>query len=549
MISSTKFVLLRSLSSSQARNFAKSTVNKKKTLPYFKIGTGSIFTTFIVYDYIVNDFTYCGAISRFMRSLKVATQISWDYLLLQRKESYENYDVLVKEVHLKSANRLLDACLRNGGLYIKVGQGVAAINHILPLEYTQTLCKLQDECLPTSKEDVQKVFTKDFGMLPEDMFQDFDYKPIAAASLAQVFRAKLKTGEEVAVKVQYGDLQKRFTSDLGTIIFLQDIVELFFKDYNFGWIVRDAKKNLIQELNFIEEGKNSEKCAKDLQKFNFVHIPKVYWNHTKERVLTLEWINGLKITNVIDLKKQNLNLSEIDFKLFTIFAEQIFNTGFVHADPHPGNIFVRKAKNSNESELVILDHGLYETVPENVRLPLCEFWEATVLKDEKRMKRSALALNINEYKNFAQVLFQVPFEINGGQVKTKLSDKDIEYMQQIAKNNFDRIMQTLREMPRNMLFVVRNLNTIRAISRHHGDVVDRPKVMARHAQRCMYTKYNSFLGYLRWICRRAIFEYCLLKNSFKTSVFSLYINVLYKLGRSPVTSKQVFKSGMEASMT
>ncbi|XP_055837635.1 uncharacterized aarF domain-containing protein kinase 5 [Episyrphus balteatus] len=543
MFSFNKLLLVRTLGTSQAKHLARNiNIIKKRKFSYFKIGTGTTLTTFIVYDYVVNDFTYCGATSRFLRSLKVATQIAFDYLLLQQKESYENYEQLLKEVHLKSAKRLLDACLNNGGLYIKVGQGVSAINHILPIEYTQTLCKLHDQCLQTTKEDVQEVFKRDFGQLPEEIYENFDYKPIAAASLAQVFRAKLKTGEDVAIKVQYSDLQKRFTSDLGTIMFLQDIIELFFKNYNFSWIMQDLKKNLIQELNFVEEGKNSEKCARDLQKFKFVYIPKVYWNHTKERVLTLEWIDGVKITNINDLKKQKLNLPEIDFKLFTIFAEQIFNTGFVHADPHPGNIFVRKAKNSNASELVILDHGLYETVPEKVRLALCDFWEATVLRDEKRMKRSASALNINEYKNFAQVLFQVPFEINGGQVKTKLSDEDIKYMQLVARNNFDRIMQTLREMPRNMLFVVRNLNTIRAISRHHGDVVDRPKVMARHAQRCLYTKYNSFVGYLRWICRRALFEYCLLKNSFKTSVFSLYINTLYKLGRSPITSEQIFKA-------
>lgn len=542
MFSPIKSSLFRSFAISKVNNFTSKTIpNKTKPkLPYFKIATGSIFTTFIVYDYVINDFTSCGAISRFLRSLKVATQISFDYLLLRQKENEENYEQLLKAIHLKSANRLLDACLSNGGLYIKVGQGVSAINHILPIEYTETLSKLQDECLPTSKEDVQKVFKQDFGLLPEEMYESFDYKPIAAASLAQVFRAKLKTGEDVAIKVQYSDLKNRFTSDLGTIIFLQDIVEFFFNDYNFGWIVHQAKNNLIQELNFIEEGKNSEKCAKDLQNFKFVYIPKVYWQQTKERVLTLEWIDGVKITNLDELKSQKLNLSEIDYKLFTVFAEQIFNTGFVHADPHPGNIFVRKSKKSNTPELVILDHGLYETVPETVRLPLCDFWEATVLKDEKRMKQSALALGITEYKNFAQVLFQVPFEINGGQVKTKLSDEDIVYMQRIATQNFDRIMQTLREMPSNMLFVVRNLNTIRAISRHHGDVVDRPKVMARHAQKCLYTKYNSFIGYLRWICRRALFEYCLLRNSFKTSVFSFYINTLYKLGRSPITSKDVF---------
>lgn len=158
-------------------------------------------TGFITYDGIVNEFIYGGATIRFLRSLKTASLIAMDYYILQKYENISDYDCLLKQVHLKSAKRLLETCLLNGGLYIKMGQGVAAINHILPKEYTMTLEKLQDKCLPTTKSDVQRVFYEDFGSTPEDIFYDFDYTPIAAASLAQVFKAKLKSGEDVAVKV------------------------------------------------------------------------------------------------------------------------------------------------------------------------------------------------------------------------------------------------------------------------------------------------------------------------------------------------------------
>lgn len=116
-------------------------------------------------------------------------------------EDDPSYEIKIKEIHQKSADRLLETCLKNGGLYIKVGQGFAAINHILPKEYTSTLSKLQDKCLPTKKEDIIKVFRKDFGMNPEDLYKEFDYTPVAAASIAQVFKAKLDTGQQVAVKV------------------------------------------------------------------------------------------------------------------------------------------------------------------------------------------------------------------------------------------------------------------------------------------------------------------------------------------------------------
>lgn len=120
----------------------------------------------------------------------------------------------------------------------------------------------------------------EFGKPPEDLFAEFDYTPIAAASLAQVFRAKTKCGQDVAVKVQYIDLIKRFSSDFLTILSIQRIIQLVHKDYNFGWILRDLRKNLEQELDFVHEGKNSERCADELKKMDFVHVPKVNWDLT-----------------------------------------------------------------------------------------------------------------------------------------------------------------------------------------------------------------------------------------------------------------------------
>lgn len=148
------------------------------------------------------------------------------------------------------------------------------------------------------------MFEIEFGKSPEELFLEFDYEPIAAASLAQVFRAKTKDGRHVAVKVQYIDLIKRFSGDFATILFLQDIIKIIHKNYNFGWILRDLRKNLeqvrfiylfkfngnemmilfetLQELDFIHEAKNSERCAKELKKFNFVHVPDVEWNLTSK---------------------------------------------------------------------------------------------------------------------------------------------------------------------------------------------------------------------------------------------------------------------------
>lgn len=496
------------------------------------MGTISALSGLLIFDGFIYDFQYSKATARFMRSLRTATVLSVDYawFFIKNNEKDEEYNAKQSKVHLRSANRLLETCLQNGGLYIKIGQGVAAINHILPKEYTETLSKLENECRPKDMNDVRKVFLEDFGKLPEEIFMEFNYEPIAAASLAQVFKAKTKHGSDVAVKVQYHDLQERFDGDFNTIIFLQNIVNFFFKDYNFGWILHDLRENLQQELDFVNEGKNSVKCSKDLSSIENVSVPKVYWTFTKDRVLTTEWIDGYKITNREMIKKDNINLYDVDIKLFKVFSQQIFSSGFVHADPHPGNIFLRK--NNGKEELIILDHGLYQSISKDVRLSLCQFWEATVLRDEKAMKKYSQQLQVENYKQLAEILFQTPINYETSAIKTKLTEKDIEYMQEIAKQNFDRIMQTLKEMPRTMLFVVRNLNTIRAISREHGDPVDRPKFMARYAQRCIYAEGNIFFRYIKWFIRRVRFEYHFFSGRVRLFILKTYLDVLYKLGYS-----------------
>lgn len=517
---------------------------KWRNVSYVRLGALVAGVCAVGYDGVVNDFTYCGSFVRFVRSLKTATLIAVDYLGLDKNDPA--YEQNIKLVHQNSANRLLETCLLNGGLYIKVGQGFAAINHILPVEYTQTLAKLQDQCLPTTKADIQKVFQTDFGKLPEEIYKEFDYTPVAAASLAQVFKARLHTGQQVAVKVQYSDLQKRFISDLATIIFLQDIVELIFKDYNFGWIMRDLRKNLVQELNFEQEARNAERCAKDLRKLTYVHVPKVYWGLTMRRVLTLEWIDGIKVSDIEGIKKLGLSLIDVDRKLFIMFAEQIFKSGFVHADPHPGNIFLRKNQQNGKADIVILDHGLYEHLPRSVRIALSDFWVATVQRDEMRMKAAANKMRVVDYMKFASVLFQQPVGIEGPSIRSKLTQQDIDYMQKVAKHQFEIIMNTLKEMPRCLLFVTRNLNIVRAISNMHGDVVDRPRLMARCAQRSIYDQSSrSPVAYLSWLTRRIYFEYCLWVSGFKIRLIDWYLNFLYLVGRAPESAKTLIKDVMD----
>lgn len=488
----------------------------------------------------MNDFGSSQAAVRFLRSAYCALSISFDYnySLWNVTDADPNSAALWKEVHIRSANKLLKTCLANGGLYIKIGQGFAAINHILPDEYTQTLQQLQDQCLPRQKDEVKRIFIQDFGKAPDEIYKDFNYEPIAAASLAQVFEAVTHEGEKVAVKVQYIDLQKRFNGDFGTILFLQDVIEVVHKNYAFGWIIRSVRKNLEQELDFVNEGKNAEKCAEDLKRLPFVYVPKVNWDLTTKRVLTTEFIDAAKASDLEAIKAMKLNLSDIDRKIFQAFSEQIFCSGFVHGDPHPGNVFIRPGKDK-KAEVVLLDHGLYETLPDDTRDALCHFWEAIVLMDHEKMKKHAARMNIKDYFKFAEILLQRPLETKN-KFSTKLTQAEIDYMKKLARKRFDIIMDTLREMPQNMLFIVRNLNTVRAIAREHGDPVDRPRVMAQHAVSCI-SRGKGVLSFVGNVFRRIHFEMLLWRMSFNYWLTQTYIRTLVRMGRAPATAKNMFR--------
>ncbi|KAL0015051.1 hypothetical protein SO802_002120 [Lithocarpus litseifolius] len=315
----------------------------------------------------------------------------------------DDYLRVLSEVHLRSAKRILKLCEANKGFYVKAGQFVAALRQV-PKEYSSTLSSLQDQAVPCHFNAIKQVLISNLGQDLSEIFLSLDEQPIAAASIAQVHHGILKDHKEVAIKVQYPGLDGLMKLDTSTMSFLSKSIAWLLPEYRFQWLVSEFVEAISLELDFIQEARNSERTAKNFKNNDMVRVPHVFWELTTTQVLTMEFCRGHKVDDVEFLKEMGINPIKVAKALMEVFAEMIFIHGFIHGDPHPGNILV-SPEGQNGFCLVLLDHGIYRQLDEGFRIDYCELWKALILLDANKIQQLGERFGVGKYSKYLPLIF------------------------------------------------------------------------------------------------------------------------------------------------
>lgn len=289
----------------------------------------------------------------------------------------------------RRAQQLREILTELGPAYIKIGQALSTRPDLVPPVYLEELAHLQDQLPPFPNEVAYGFIEEELGYTPEEIYDNLTPNPVAAASLGQVYRGHLKTGEEVAVKVQRPDLYRRITVD---IYILRQVATWASNNIkrvqsDLVAILDEFAARIFEEMNYENEGQNGERFAELYGYIEEIYVPKIYWKYTGRRVLTMEWIQGTKLTKLEKIEEQGINATHLVEIGVECSLRQLLEHGFFHADPHPGNLLAMA-----DGRLAYLDFGMMSEIKPHQRYGLIEAVVHLVNRDFESLANDYVSL-------------------------------------------------------------------------------------------------------------------------------------------------------------
>ncbi|UKZ82619.1 hypothetical protein TrVFT333_010412 [Trichoderma virens FT-333] len=416
---------------------------------------------------VVADRYYMGGIlSRSLRAYATLAQVGVDYKMHSGKNP-KGGRVPINELHDRNAKRVCDMIKTNGGMFLKIGQAIAVQGAALPEAYQREFKNMFDDASQESWSDVQDVIREEFG--------------------ASVHYARLRDGREVAIKVQRKKLAQQASWDLWTFKVLCDIIGRT-TDIHIQGIGDYIMNNIMKETDFENEAANSMRIAElvtsDPDLKTRVYIPQVYTELTSKRVLTSEWIHGAKLWdrdiitsthNPSDETSLGMGLKAADIMttVIDLFSSQMFKWGFVHCDPHPGNMFVRRLP-SGKPQIVLIDHGLYVSLSDDLRRQYARFWKSLLTGDQKGLDEVSAAWGMTTADAWADTFMS-------REKKPEPIDETPEERSQRIISETSAFFGEEGLYPRELMFLERNLALVQGSNRFYDSPVNRLGMIGRSA--------------------------------------------------------------------
>ena len=299
-----------------------------------------------------------------------AFKIIWMFAGFILSLKWDDWQDKVEQNKLKRATQLRQILTRLGPTFIKVGQALSTRPDLIRKDFLDELIKLQDQLPPFEQAIAFHTIETELGRSIQEIYSQISPQPVAAASLGQVYRAKLYSGEEVAVKVQRPNLRPTLTLDLYLMRWAAGWLAPWLPlnlGHDLSMIVDEFGTKLFEEIDYINEARNAEKFATNFRDDFRVKVPVIYWRYTSNHVLTLEWIDGFKLTDTQRIRAAGLDTDALVEIGVTAGMQQLLEYGFFHADPHPGNLFA-----TPDGRMAYIDFGMMDQLDESTKETLVD---------------------------------------------------------------------------------------------------------------------------------------------------------------------------------
>jgi predicted unusual protein kinase regulating ubiquinone biosynthesis (AarF/ABC1/UbiB family) len=360
----------------------------------------------------------------------------------------------------KQAVWLRDSLINLGPTFIKIGQALGTRADLLPLPYVKELAVLQDQvpAFPTAEAFAR--IESELGRSLHECYPEIDNEPIASASLGQVYRARLATGEEVAVKVQRPNLIERISVDVAILYRLVKLTNRFLPsaNENADWegMLHEFHSTIFEELDYVKEGRNADRFRYNFRTWRAVHVPKIYWSHTSTRVLTLDFIRGTKVVDLEGLRARRISPVKVNRLLIRTYLKQLLDDGFFHADPHPGNLLLM-----DSGHLAFFDFGMVGRIPPKLQSQMIDAFFHVVSKDVHGLGQDIIDLDFLKPGVDPETVRPVVERLFESYLSLKLGDVNFK---ELTYDLAEVIYEYPFRLPANFTYVMRALMTLEGIA-------------------------------------------------------------------------------------